>query len=393
MAKTLFHHFGSDRNVSPVVECNREYRLVHLWLNSEHEGTDICIECSCYWNKNAPSIYTATLHPFFSSSTLSVHQRVVGNDTLSWAIIQNILISSSVSYILHPNKRQRTGGNDQHPSIVSTVDQKCLFLLTTVNSGYCYILYPITNQSLRKKLLQQPLHTSKPLLLPAQQQTFVDKYQKTQLRSPLLEARQISTTYDDTNDWKKILFSDAENDESQLPKGDTGKPSICNTTVFATQQEQSTTMSTSTSPTPTTIEKDDIFSLPLPQFCTEWMAQDNFFLDNNPRQLHFLKKLFEAMKNPQANTADPSTDIMYIDQKTLHQYCSQQKDQQQRPHVLQTLTMQIMIRLQLLHFYGTSQIPSYFLLDWKNASTKKGKKKSILVKKSKQKVNSNAVFE
>lgn len=387
MAKTVIHHFGSDRNVSPVFEYNRENRLVHLWLNRQHEETAVCIECNCYLNKNAASINAATLHPLFPS-TLSVYQRVVANDTLSWAIIQNILVSSSVSYILQPHKRQLTAGNDQYPSIVSTVDQKCFFLLTTVNSGYCYILYPITNQSLRNKLLQRPLQIAKPPLLPAQQQTFFDTPQKTQQLSHDLEIRQISTAYDDTNDWKKILFSDAENDESQLSQGETAKPSIRNTMVFATQPEQS-----SASPTPTIIEKDDIFSLPLPQFYTEWMTQENFFLDNNPRRFHFLNKLFVAMKNSQANTSDPSTDIMYIDQKTLHQYCSQQMDKQQHPHLLQILTMQIMIRLQLLHFYGISQIPSYFLVDWKNASTKKREKKNVLVKKNKRKVNFHVVFQ
>jgi ERCC4-related helicase len=117
--------------------------------------------------------------------------------------------------------------------------------------------------------------------------------------------------------------------------------------------------------------------------------QENFFRNNNPRQSQFLKKLLEAIrKSPQANSSDVSIDIMYIDQKTLHQYCSQQKDQQ-HPLLLQTIAIQIMIRLQLLHHFGISQIPSYFLLDWKKSNpslAKSKKKKKNLVQKNTRKV-------
>jgi len=424
MTKTLaIHQYDSERDVSPVVECrNIEKRLVHLWLktstdkksDTKEDNTDmsltICIECKCYWNMNATTGNAATLQSLFSSSPLSVYQCVAaGTGTLPWIIIQNILVSSCFPYILQPHHKRHlvTCVDDQYPSLVSTMDQKYLFLLTSINSGYCYALYPITNPSLRKQLLQRSLLLSKPTLPPTQQPTFFRTSLKT---SSLTETRPISTTYADKGkDWKRILFDNEEDDALQLSQGDTStvKPIICTSTttsnhdndtskmIVATQPAQLTTISASTSSSTTIIEKDDISSLPLSQYCTEWMThQENFFLNNNPRQSQFLKKLLEAIrKSTQTKSSDPSIDIMYMDQTTLHQYCTQQKDQQ-HPHLLQTLAIQIMIRLQLLHHYGISQIPSYFLLDWKQAnanSTKMKKKKKNLVQKNTRKVQKSCM--
>jgi hypothetical protein len=410
MTKTQIHQYDSERDITPVIECrNSEKGFVHLWLKSnkdkksdtKEDNTEmtICIECKCYWHMNVTTGTAATLQSLLSSSPLSVYQYVAaGNGTLPWIIIQNILVTSRFPYILQPHKRQLTCRDDQYPSIVSTMDQKYLFLLTTVNSGYCYALYPITNQSLRKQLLQRSLLLSKPPLPPTQLPTFFPTSRKT---SSLAETRPISTTYSNT-DWKRILFHNEEDDALQLSPGDTVPPIIGTSTttsnndkdtskmIIATQPAQVTTISTSTPSSSTVIEKNDIASLPLSQYCTEWMThQENFFRNNNPRQSQFLKKLLEAIrKSPQANSSDVSIDIMYIDQKTLHQYCSQQKDQQ-HPLLLQTIAIQIMIRLQLLHHFGISQIPSYFLLDWKKSNpslAKSKKKKKNLVQKNTRKV-------
>jgi hypothetical protein len=412
-------NFQSYSNTVETAPCN-DYRKVLIWFNnnnkiynnkkeddtipteeihSRKQKKQICMECKCYYNNKK----TTTQSWLFSSSSSALPLYQYGNTTTSTttlplAILRNIILSSSSSssYILQPLQQQQQRQQDtekehQYPIIVSTLDQQNFFLLISVSSndecGYFYMLYPIVNQSLRKQLLS--LLPQKP---PPSHQGKSKKVSTYSQAQPHLIVPPSVTN----NDWKS-LFDDGEDHQ------ETNQPTISSnrtpsqTTIVTTPNPTRTSLSPSTK-TPTHQEEN----ISLQQYCNQWINNhDDFFSVDH--QVYVLDQLFMVLEQQQQQqrhhhsssialttaTTDYNNDIMYINQSTLHQYCCQTKNEQEQQHsnLLQIISIQIMIRLQIVHFYGFAKIPNYYVQDWKNAGSTQTKKKKKKNNKQTKKVN------